>query len=144
MQAYKSIINGATGLVWWGFVSEKGIEYEWDVVGNQQPYFDFRRLSQEVMGLEPILISPPQPQLVASVSQSNIEYLVKEDSNRIVIFASNFSDATLPSVTFNLSSSATVSSPVQVYSEGRNLSLSRLSFTDSFAPSEVHVYIVPK
>jgi hypothetical protein len=144
MQAYKSIINGATGLVWWGFVSEKGIEYEWDVVGNQQPYFDFRRLSQEVMGLEPILISPPQPQLVASVSQSNIEYLVKEDSNRIVIFASNFSDATLPSVTFNLSSSATVSSPVQVYSEGRNLSLSRLSFTDSFAPSDVHVYIVPK
>lgn len=143
MQAYKAIINGATGLVWWGFVSEKGIEYEWYSVANQQPYFDFKRLSQEVMGLEPILISAPRPDLLASVSDPRIERLVKEDATRIVIFASNFSDATVGNVTFNLST-ASSSVPIQVYSEGRNLGLTRSSFTDSFAPGDVHVYVVTK
>jgi hypothetical protein len=144
MQAYKAIINGATGILWWGFVSESGIEYEWYVANNHQPYFDFKRISQEVMGLESNLISPPQQQLLGSVSDNRIEYLVKESSTQIVIFASNFSEVPLGSVTFTLSPSApSTTGPVQVYSENRTVNLNTgPSFTDSFNGYDVHVYIL--
>ncbi len=142
-QAYKAIINGANGILWWGFVSEKGIEYEWYVVGNQQPYFDFKRISQEVMGLEPFLILPPQQQLLSSVSDSRIEYLVKENSSQIVIFASNFSDQPIGNVTFTLSSVTAAAAPVTVYSESRTVPLNPGStFTDNFNGYDVHVYTI--
>ena len=144
-QAYKAIINGATGILWWGFVSEKGIEYEWYVAGNQQPYSDFKRLSQEIMMLEPILISPARPDLVASVSAPNppLEYLVKAGTNpsETVIFASNFTDAPIGNVTFRLSLSSPQST-VSVYGENRALPISNGSFTDNFNGYDVHVYIV--
>jgi hypothetical protein len=144
MQAYKAIINGATGILWWGFVSESGIEYEWYVANNHQPYFDFKRISQEVMGLEANLISPPQQQLLQSVSDNRIEYLVKESPTQIVIFASNFSEVSLGSVSFTLSPTAPATTgPVQVYSENRTVNLNTgLSFTDSFNAYDVHVYIL--
>jgi hypothetical protein len=143
MQAYKAIINGATGILWWGYVSQQGLEYEWYVAGDQQPYFDFERISQEVMALEPFLISAAQPSLLSSLSNPSIEYLVKVDSNNIVIFASNFSDTNIGNVTFTLSSSVKLSSTsVQVYSENRNVPLSGSNFTDSFAANDVHVYEV--
>ena len=142
-QAYKAIINGATGILWWGFVSEKGLEYEWYVVGNQQSYFDFKQLSQEIMALEPILISPPRPDLVSSVSNSNVEYLVKAGTNpnETVILSSNFSDQPIGSVIFKVSSSSPQST-VTVYGENRTLPISGGSFTDNFNGYDVHVYII--
>jgi hypothetical protein len=142
-QAYKAVINGATGILWWGFVSEKGLEYEWYVVGNQQPYFDFQRLSQEIMALEPILISAPRPDLVSAVSNSNVEYLAKAGANpaETVIFSSNFSDQPIGSVTFKVSSSSPQST-VTVYGENRTLPISGGTFTDNFNGYDVHVYIL--
>lgn len=144
MQAYKAIINGATGIMWWGFVSDVGVEEEWFFRNNHQAYFDFQRLSQEVMAMEPILISPPRTDLVTAVSNSSIEYLVKADTNKIVVFASNFTQNSLGNVTFTLSPSATTTSaPVQVYSESRSVPLSAGPvFVDSFGPYEVHVYTI--
>ncbi len=142
-QAYKAIINGATGLMWWGFVSAEGLEYEWYSLGNQKPYFDFKQLAGEVMGLEPFLISPPQPGLMQTVSDSHIEYLVKSNSSQIVIFASNFWEDSLGNVTFTLAPSVTPNgTTVQVYSENRTVPLSGSSFTDNFDAYDVHVYIV--
>jgi hypothetical protein len=152
-QAYNAIINGATGIMWWGFVSELGLEYEWYDVGGaagQQHYFDFQQISGEVNGLQPFLISPSQPNLVQSVSNtSNIQYLVKANSTEIVIFASNVSEDAVGSVTFTLPSSVvpTAGSTVQVYSETvsgvtRTLPLINNTFTDNFAAYDVHVYIV--
>lgn len=142
MQAYKAIINGANGILWWGFVSEKGIEWESDVQGNPQPYLDFKQISQEVMGLKQVLILPPQQQLLSSVSNNQIEYLVKESPTQIVIFASNFSDQPLGNVTFTLSPNATVAvAPVTVYSENRTVPLNAGgTFTDNFNGYDVHVY----
>jgi hypothetical protein len=147
MQAYKAIINGATGILWWGFVSEKGMEAEWYRLENHQAYFDFKRISQEVMSLEPVLISPSHSDFISSVSNRNIEFLVKSDASRIVIFASNFSEIPANDVMLNLSRAAVPSSPsVEVYREGRTRPLTRerttASFTDSFGPYEVHVYIL--
>jgi len=142
-QVYKAIINGATGILWWGFVSELGIEYEWYVVGNQQPYFDFKKISQEVMALEPLLISQPRPDLLASVSNSNVEYLVKAGSNpaETVILASNFTENPIGTVTFSLSS-ASPQNTVTVYGEHRTLPVSNGSFSDVFTGYDVHVYMV--
>jgi len=143
-QAYKAIINGANGILWWGFVSEKGIEWQWYVQNNHQPYFDFKQISTEVMGLKPFLILPAQPQLLASVSNSSIEYVVKESPTQTVIFASNFSDQPAGSVNFTLASGVNVSSaPVQVYSENRTVPLNPGgTFTDTFNGYDVHVYIL--
>jgi hypothetical protein len=149
IQAYDAIINGATGILWWGFVSEKGLEAEWYREDDHQAYFDFRRLSQEVMALEPALVAPARTDLLASVSNSHIETLVKLQGNRAVIFASNFLPEAAGSVEFSLASSigrTIASTNVEVYSENRKLSLDNIknapAFSDSFGPYEVHVYIL--
>jgi hypothetical protein len=142
IQAYKAIINGANGILWWGFVSEKGIEWEWYVELNQQPYFDFKQISGEVMGLKQFLILPPQQQLLSSVSSPKIEYLVKNNGTQIVIFASNFSDQPIGNITFTLAPGTSVANvPVTVYSENRTVPLNGgNSFTDNFNGYDVHVY----
>lgn len=149
MQAYKAIINGANGIFWWGFVSEKGIEEEWNIRNNQQAYTDFKRISDEVAALDPFLITPPRPELLASVSNSAIETLVKTDGKKIVIFASNFGESPAGEVTIALNPlTHASSSSVEVYSEGRSVSLTRATtaqgpaFHDSFGRYTVHVYEV--
>lgn len=143
MQAYKAIINGAHGVMWWGFVSAQGIEGEVFKRDNSQGYHDFKRVSQEVMTLEPVLISNSRPGMVSSVSNQNIEYLVKADSEKAVIFASNYSENSLGSVTFKLGSTAPAPASIEVYSENRSVKSSGHSFSDSFGPYEVHVYVLP-
>ena len=141
--AYKAIIGGANGVMWWGFVSAAGIEEEVDIRGNLAAYTDFKRISTEVQALQPYLIATPQPQMLSSVSDPKIETLVKADSKQVVIFATSDSASPISNVTFNLSSLVTPStSSVTVYSEGRTLGLNGLTFTDSFAPYEAHVYII--
>jgi hypothetical protein len=110
-------------------------------------YSDFRKISREVMALEPTLLSPLRSDVVTSVSSPHLEYLSKTDETQIVIFASNFSEEPLGNVTVSLSPGASqLSASVEAYSEGRTLPLKRVeqaqeaSFTDSFGPYEVHVY----
>ncbi|MHB8754244.1 MAG: Ig domain-containing protein [Candidatus Acidiferrales bacterium] len=141
--AYKAIIGGANGIMWWGFVSAAGMEEEVYKRGNIQAYLDFKRISHEVQALQPYLIAQPQPQLLTSVSNAKIETLVKADQKQIVVFATSDSAAPVTNVTFNLSSLVQSSATsVTVYSEGRTLSFSGNTFTDSFAPYEAHVYII--
>jgi hypothetical protein len=148
MQAYKSIINGATGILWWGFVSEKGIEAEWYRDNNHQSYEDFRRISHEVMALEPLLISAPRPELLVSVSDPRIETLVKVDGEKLVVFASNLTENPVGSITLSFNSSVNFATQsAEVYTENRSIPLgvqgSNLSaiLKDNFGPYEVHVYV---
>jgi len=143
MQAYKAIINGATGILWWGFVSEKGVETEWYKLNNPQAYVDFKRISQEVMALEPTLISQPRPDLLKSVSNPNIEFLVKTGSQatQTIVFASNLSEEPIGDVTFSLFPS-TPQSTVTVYAEGRALPIHGGMFADRFNGYDVHVYVI--
>jgi len=149
MQAYKAIINGATGILWWGFVSEKGLEAEWFVNNNQQAYSDFRRISHEVMALEPILLAPAHPEALASVSSSSIETLVKMDGKKLVIFASNFGEKPAGEVTMALAPSVVpASSSAEVYAEGRSVAVVTPDrnhgpgLQDNFGPYEAHVYVL--
>lgn len=147
MQAYKAIIHGANGILWWGFVSERGMEEEWNLRGNHQAYADFKRLSDEVKALDPLLVAAPDPGILASVSDLGIETLVKRDGNKVMIFASNFGETAKSGVTLTLAPSANVtSSSVGVYSEGRSVAVAGKSgaggatFRDDFGPYAVHVY----
>ncbi|HEV2400115.1 MAG TPA: hypothetical protein VGS27_24465 [Candidatus Sulfotelmatobacter sp.] len=141
--AYSAIVNGANGVLWWGFVSAQGLEGEWYTDHNQQPYYDFKRLSDEVTPLEPYLIAPPQPHFLKSVSDSKIETLVKADSSQVVIFSDSLSPDAAKSVHFVLSGAAAGQHSVEVYSEKRTLQMdANGSFTDSFNPYEAHVYVV--
>lgn len=143
--AYSTIVNGANGILWWGFVSAQGIEGEWYTRHNQQPYYDFKRLSDEVTPLEPYLIAPSQPRFLKSVSDSKIETLVKADASQVVIFSDSLSPNAAKDVHFVLSEAAAGAHSVEVYSEKRILPLdSTGSFTDSFAPYEAHVYLVKR
>ena len=143
--AYSTIVNGANGILWWGFVSVQGLEGEWYARHNHQPYYDFKRLSGEVTALEPYLIAPPQPQFLKSVSDSKIEALVKADSSQVVIFSDSLSPDAVKDVHFVISGAAAGAHSVEVYSEKRTLEMdSAGTFRDSFAPYEAHVYIVKR
>jgi hypothetical protein len=141
--AYSSIIQGANGIMWWGFVSGLGIEGEWYGRHNQQPYYDFKKLSDEVTALNSILILPPRNGFVKLPADSKIQVLVKSDSSRAVIFSSNDSPTEAKDVRFSLSSVPQGLQSVEVYSENRTLPVdAQGAFTDSFRPYEAHVYIV--
>ena len=103
-QAYKAIVNGAHGLLWWGFVYSVDMEGETYQFHDAQAYPDFRRISREVMALEPTLVSPARPELLASVSDSRLEFLVKSHSKQIIVFASNFGETPISRVSFTLAS----------------------------------------
>ena len=142
--AYSSIIQGANGVLWWGFVSGAGIEAEW-VNGNKQAYFDFKRLSDEVTGLKSFLIAPPQPGYLTSVSNVSVATLVKSDANEVVIFASNNSPNELSDVKFLLAGVPKMPDSVSVYGENRMLHLdSKGYFSDSFGGYQAHVYMLNK
>lgn len=147
MQAYKAIINGANGILWWGFVSEKGMEAEWNVRNNRQAYSDFKRISEEVTSIEPFLLAPPRPELLAGVSSRDVETLVKMDGKKMLVFASNYGESPLGDVTITLAPPMVpVGSSADVYGEGRSIPIVRedgrkgISLRDHFGPYEVHVY----
>ncbi|HEV2287823.1 MAG TPA: hypothetical protein VGR81_02605 [Candidatus Acidoferrales bacterium] len=141
--AYTSIIHGANGIWWWGFVSAQGIEGEWYARHNQQPYYDFKKLSDEVTALNSILILPARSGFVKLPNGSKIQILVKSDFSREVIFASNDSPTEAKDVRFSLSNVPQGLQSVEVYSENRTLPIdAQDGFSDSFRPYEAHVYIL--
>jgi hypothetical protein len=147
MQAYKAIINGANGIFWWGFVSEKGMEAEWNVQNNPQAYADFKRISDQVTSLEPFLIAPSHPELLTAVSKPNVETLIKMDGKKMLVFASNYGESPLGDVTITLAPAVVPSgASAEVYGEGRSVAIVRESggkgpsIRDQFGPYEVHVY----
>ncbi len=136
-QAWKAIIGGADGILWWGFVYSVGIEAEWYERGNPQAYYDFKRISEEVTALEDILITPDVTGLVTSYN-SNIAFIVKKASQgNYVVMATNKTEADQNGVTFAVN--AAIRS-LSLYKEGGNVSISANSFTDDFGPDDVHIY----
>jgi len=139
--AYQAIINGAHGILWWGFVSGVGIEAEW-AHGDTQAYFNFKRLSDEVTGLGPLLLAPAQPQYLVSTSNPEIESIVKAGANSIAIITCNMSPKAISGVTFRVNG-VKMPGSVTVYSEGRTLPLdAHGNFSDSFGGYQAHVYML--
>jgi len=135
-QAYKDIINGATGILWWGFVSAQGIEYEWYTRLDTQDYFDFKQISGEINGLQAYLITPNVAAAV-SCSDPNIEFVVKQIGKSIYVITSNFNQFN-ESPVFTVT--PTINPSITVYAENRSITATGQTFTDAFNPWDVHVY----
>ena len=143
--AWKSIISGARGLLWWGFVSASGMESRWygPYRGNcPQPcdpkaYDDFKRISTEVMALEEVILS--RSEVFISASDSSIKLTAREGGDGFVyVFATNTTERSVPGVRFKAGEKRF--GTVEVYSESRSIAASEQGWSDDFGPYDVHVY----
>lgn len=140
-QAWKAIIGGADGILWWGFVHSVGMEAEWYERNNQQAYYDFKRISKEVMALEELLLSPNVEGIV-SVNNPNVAYIVKKMSrSHYIVMSTNNTEVIQQGVTFTVNGTIR---RVRLYAEPGNdeISVGTTSFTHDFGPNDVHVYIL--
>ena len=138
-QVWAAIVGGAKGILWWGFVSSVGVEREW-YRGNKKAYYDFKRISHEVMALEPILLSP-DADVALSVNSYKVAYRIKQISKKkYLLIAVNKGEDYERDVTFLIDSKKIES--VKVYAESRMITPQDNQFTDDFAPEAAHVYFI--
>jgi hypothetical protein len=136
--AWRSIIEGADGILWWGFVSSSGMEGAWYGAGNHDAYFDYQTVSSEIMDLEPVILTENKSNFVVC-NNSNIDYIVKERGESLYVIASNNKDNNENGAVFSISGAKQAAETIALY-EQRSLNLRNNSFSDNFSPYGVHVY----
>lgn len=145
--AWKPIIAGAKGILWWGFVSTVGMESRWygpyqsNAVPPYDPdaYPDYKRISTEVTALEPELLSNNVWGLVTS-NDDRIRFIVKQASSSpfsYYVIATNLTNETIAGASFTAGYNI---NKVDVYSEDRSIFAQGATWTDDFKGHDVHVY----
>lgn len=148
--AWKSIIAGADGILWWGFVSAMGMEYKW-YGGYKSPcdpepcdadaYPDFKRISHEIMGIEDALIAEDIPDVV-TCSNSRIAFIVRRGTHAYYVLATNTTANSINAVTFE--TTLPLPGTIPVYSESRQITPAGSSrWSDAFLGHDAHVYVIP-
>jgi hypothetical protein len=146
--AWKAVVGGAKGILWWGFVSSVGVEHSEQFLRagtcalpacSPTAYADFKRISTEVMDLESILLSDDVPGVV-TCDNANVNLRVKLFGGSYYVFTTNRKSAPITAATFRLQGGNT--QHVEVYTENRTLTPSANAWTDGFAGQDAHVYIV--
>ncbi len=135
--SYMAIVAGAKGLFYWSY-GVKGLTYVTDPVMHQQLWQELIDVTTEIKSLEPALLSPDAPELIQSAAPANtIRWLAKQvDDVRYLIAVNNTNTAVTGSFTL-----ASPAESIAVLGESRSIeSDDGLSFTDAFAPYDVHVY----
>jgi hypothetical protein len=146
MIGWLSIIHKGKGVSWWG---PEG----WTILDD---YDEMVRFKGTVVALQSIIMSPPSSYTVtnnATEPGSRVDFMVREDTNNIWIFAQRLSDSIadpmeglappLPA-TFTISGLPSSVTRASVYGESRTVPVSRGVLTDHFAPYATHFYVVPK
>jgi hypothetical protein len=136
--AWRAIVEGADGILWWGFVSSSGMEAMWYTLDDYEAYANYKQVSDEIMDLEPILLADDAPDLVAC-DNPDIDYRVKEYDDKIYIIASNSKDDSEDDVSFTIDPQETVSSAAVLYEE-RSIEISASTFSDDFSNYGIHLY----
>ncbi len=123
--AYDSIINGASGISWWGqeFVKRPGF------------YDNFFAVTRELYQMTGILSAPASAKSIAC-SSKKIEYLLKQTQSGPVLIAANSGKDNIK-VTFTVPWKESVN----VLFENRQLA--GREFSDTFKPYDVHIYAIP-
>ena len=136
-QAYDAIINGAAGLLWFGWHVPAARTTRGDPTWERTKVLVRDELSNPT--LYPVLSADTSPRHSSvSVSTDDIEFLLKEYNGQQYLFAANTSPSTTHSVTFSgLSSQAT---SAEVMFESRTVNCTAGQIQDSFGPYQVHVY----
>ena len=134
--SYLAIVSGAKGLFYWSY-GAVGLSSVSDPVLREQYWQRLVRVTTEIRALEPALLSPHAPTILASASASaDVRWLLRRVGMERYIIAVNNTSAAGVTATFNLAASAT---RISVVGESRTLPAgSRIA--DSFGPYEAHVY----
>lgn len=134
-EAYHAIINGATGLIWYGWQERAHNDPIWV---NQKNLVHDEFAESTPNSLYHVLTSRNSTNsLTITEVNSDIEYLLKEYVGFYYLIAVNRANTTGSATISGFGS--TVPSG-EVLFESRNVALSSGSFTDNFGPFDVHVY----
>ena len=138
--AYMAIVEGARGLWWWslGTSALQDVCAGW--CAEKTTYMNnLKSVVNEIAALEPALLADDAPGvLTANSNAAAIKTKVKVVGATRYVFAYNYT-RTLQSATFTLSAAA---ASITVNAEGRTISPTGATFTDTFGPFAAHVYVV--
>lgn len=125
--AYEAIAHGATGLAYWGLIMGTG--------QNDEFLDGLSDTIHEVLSLSAILIAPASEGTVAT-SNANLLACHKGNASGDVWILLNESGES-----FTADITGSFPETLRVIGEGRTVATSGGSFSDSFAPYGVHVYV---
>lgn len=135
--SYMAIVAGARGLLYWSY-GAKGLSWVQDPELKEEYWQRLVRVTREIHSLEPVLLSPERPGIVAGVEPAAGLRLVARSWGRArYVIAVNNTPRANVSVTFTLGRPA---SRVDVVAEQRSITPSETTFTDVFGAYETHVY----
>lgn len=140
-QAYTAIVEGAKGLFWWQLGNQiRGLAWNYPTWTTERTNLmnQLKSVVSELATLEPVLLADADPARLTGNSNSAIKTLVKVSGGKGYVFAYN-STAAAASATFTWN---VAPGTVTVNAEGRTITPSGNSFTDSFGPNQAHVYVI--
>jgi Bacterial Ig domain len=138
--AYMAIVEGARGLFWWSLGDNAllAVCSTW-CTERTNHMNDLKAVVGELADLEPALIADDAATALTTNSNPNaIKTKVKLVNGKGYLFAYNATNAQA-GATFTWN---TAPGTVTVNAEGRTLTASGNSFTDSFGPFQAHVYVI--
>ncbi len=157
-QAYTAIIHGAVGVWFYGYGAADDNTYDPGVLPSQPPAYFLDvlvPLSQELAGIQGLLAGHTlgdvlwggRRGLTASVSDTDIHYVIKSATGEVLLIAANTSARPLTARVFLRTLPVSDSTAllrnavsVEVVSENRAVDVAHGILTDDFAPYDVHVY----
>ena len=136
--SYMAIVTGAKGLFYWSY-GAKGLSWVKDPQRKAELWQRLIKVTREIKSLEPALLSPDAPEVLASHSpMGTIRVLPKRVGDTRYLIAVNNTSSEGVLAEFTLSESAR---SIEVVGEGRTAQLSTPNrFDDRFAPYATHVY----
>ena len=135
--SWMAIVEGAKGLFYWSY-GAKGLSWVKDPEVKEQRWKDLVRVTNEIKSLEPALLSPSAPEILASHSPSGTIRILprRVGETRYLIAVNNTPRAV--QAEFRLSELAR---SVEVIGEGRTVELKAPNrFSDLFSAYVTHVY----
>jgi hypothetical protein len=141
--AYDAIVNGATGIVYWGLEFEKLDQESSKILWN-----NVKMVAGELKANYPILTSQTEINnsylkvITPDSTTKPIKTLLRLANNKIYVIAVNASDKTLEKVTFDTQKlyKASVSQITETYSKKAVVVNENASWSDKFGPYDVKIY----
>lgn len=142
---YQAIINGARGLIFFGGNIEKALNENDRKLGWNWTFWNrvLRPVIEEIGEKSPLypVLTAPNSSLPVRCSTNDVEFCVREVNNQLFLLACKAKGGT---VQVNFSGlPSTLSTGEVLYEAPRAVEAKNGSFTDWFAPFEVHVYRFP-
>lgn len=135
--SYMAIVAGAKGLLYWSY-GAKGLAWVRDPAQRSELWRRLVKLTKEIRSLEPALLGPDAPEILAGVSPAGpIRVLAKRVGDVRYLIAVNHTPREVEAV-LRLAEPAAA---VEVIGEGRTVEVRSLaSMGDRFGPYATHVY----